>query len=96
VAPDADIERIIAVLQALLDGSPLPRHLGVPIISFDAVYHLLRLRLSKYRPKNSSLPAPSIDFFSSFVTRTERSPVGIVSLAGLKYYDSSFKILRQK
>jgi hypothetical protein len=35
VAPDAEIERTIAVLQALLDGTPLPRHLGVPIVSFD-------------------------------------------------------------
>jgi hypothetical protein len=31
----AEAERAIAVLQALLDGAPLPKHLGVPIVSFD-------------------------------------------------------------
>jgi hypothetical protein len=30
-----EAQRAIAVLQALLDGTPLPKHLGVPIVSFD-------------------------------------------------------------
>jgi hypothetical protein len=34
-AEQVETERAIAVLEALLNGTPLPRHLGTPIVSFD-------------------------------------------------------------
>jgi hypothetical protein len=35
IEPSVELERIQVVYEALLNGKPIPRHLGTPIVSFD-------------------------------------------------------------